>query len=519
MERRYILLVLCMVSYVADAVIHGNSVHDKFERISAKINQGSLPPYNATIDCGDPTKLYNTCHQCTLGLFELFVYGYPWLGRNALRNKSYVSVTDGRLKDVLDSMNDVCDAADRAHVCLRDSGVQNYCLMALKDDSSMKSVQTSQFVCHHQPRNESLLHSLQCLYDNRLLTMLYFHIVSQCGIDILDRIMTGNRNVLWYEINVWPPSHAPAFSELLCLPKDIVSTCVRTIVESRCGNMTAVLVQDYILYLQHWIAQALESAGLDPDFCHHDVHATPIATYISPQHDRTPEIQPASSPYTQLVRFVETMTPGSALDSVYGKYMVDLLKDSHDKYCNDTKSQLEGIVICMLCGEDTAGMARFNILQFSHQLMQIVLYHGYSCSRLTQFKACWDLLQQMCGYRVRFFALYATLRVDCCKIQTLMDDIGCPWQDMLIRHYLEASRKTVWPLLFQASGNPLFLESQVYTNSVRMDLEAVITFLQSGVEEIASRCGREPATQLGRLLHKIRYLQNDSLKVLLFGNN
>ncbi len=156
--------------------------------------------------------------------------------------------------------------------------------------------------------------------------MLYFRIGSQCGIGILDRIIKGNKNVFWYGINV-SPVWAPSSFPLLCLPKDVISTCVRVIVENLCGNMTAVLVQDYLLYLQAWVEQALLSVGLDPYICHHDVDIT-TATYRPPQYDMS-----GSSPTTQLLRLAERGAPGSALDSVWGQAVVTSLKQKEGNFC------------------------------------------------------------------------------------------------------------------------------------------------------------------------------------------
>ncbi len=324
-----------------------------------------------------------------------------------------------------------------------------------------------------------------------------------------------NQNTFWYNIYVWPLVDEPRLFAMICLPTDVISTCVRTIVESRCGNMTAELVQDYILYLQHWAAQALESAGLDPDVCHHNIDITPADTYIPSQYDSSPDtLQPASSPYTDLVRLAEKIAPGSALDSVYGKLTLAYLKQFQigDKYCNSSIPS----IICMLSSADTTGMVRFNILQFAHQLIGYTPYHSSSCTRLGQFTSCWNLWQETCGSTMQWFGLQATLLVEGCKLQALMDDIGCHWQDMLIQHYIEASRRTVWPIVYQALNNPMFLDYVIYSASgVRKDLEAVISILQPGVEEIASRCGRQPAAQLGRLLNKIRYLQNDAWNELV----
>ncbi len=502
MEIKCLLLVHLMVR-----VIHGRSMHDKFERTNAKINHTILPLHHSKIDCSDALRLPYT-------LFYPYFGGYPWSGKNDLRKNH--NVTDG-LHDALDAINHVCDISDRIHIRIRDSGIQDYCLLSMGSPYAPGFL-SFRFLCHHQPRDENLLHSLQCLHDHRLLTMLYFHIGSQYGTGILDRIMRGNKNAFWYSINVWPEVDEPIGFPMLCLPKDVISTCVRTIVESRCGNMTAVLVQDYILYLQHWAAQALESAGLDPDICHHDIDITPADAYMSSQYDTSPNTPPASSPYTELIRLAEKIGPGSALDSYAGKYILEYVKQLGDKYCYDVNSQQAVASMCLFSSEDSAGMARFNILQFAHQLIQLV--DEFSCTRLAQFTACWNLLQETCGSRVRWVALHATLLVEGCKLQTLMDDIGCHWQDMLINHYIEASRRTVWPTETQALGNPMYLDKAYYSVSgVRKDLETVISLLKPGVEEIASRCGRQPAAQLDGLLHKIRYLQNDALKMVAKHNS
>ncbi len=504
MEIKYLLIMLLIVKGMDSYAIHSRSRH-KFNRERVRTNGTSQPPYNATIDCPGDTR--DIIWKCEGGLYNLTQAGYPWSGvYNDSRKKQSLNNT---VKDALDVLNHVCDTADRAQACIRHSGIQDYCM--LEAWLSSDEIPSFPFICQPQYRNENLLHSLQCLHDNRLLTMLYFRIGSQCGIGILDRIIRGRKNVFWYRINVSPVIPMPDIMPMLCLPKDVISTCVR--VENQCGNMAAVLVQDYILYLQGWAARALESARLDPDICHHDVDSTGADTYMSSQYARPSHIQPASSPYTQLLRLAKEGTPGSALDSVWGRPVVGYLERIGDKICYDETSLFASFYVCLLSSEDTSARSRFNILQFSHQIIPLFDNHGSSCTRVTHFIECWKLLQETCGSRVRGLALYATLLIEGCKIQNLMDNIGCHWQDMLIWHYMEASRRTAWPFVSQASHNPMWLDKSVYNvKTVQKDLGKVISLLQPGVDEIASKCGREPAVGLRRLLHKISYLQNDALK-------
>ncbi len=147
---------------------------------------------------------------------------------------------------------------------------------------------------------------------------------------------------------------------------------------------------------------------------------------------------------------------------------------------------------------------KFNIVQFAHQILPY-MYHGTGtqCNRLKPFTACWNLLQKICGSKVRGFAHHAALFVEVCKIQSEMDAAGCPWQDMLLRHYLQASRVTAWPMNNQCAHNPLALEKSINFST---DIDTLIPLLEPAVKEISSKCG-SPAKRLARLLEKLRYLQ------------
>ena len=157
--------------------------------------------------------------------------------------------------------------------------------------------------------------------------------------------------------------------------------------------------------------------------------------------------------------------------------------------------------------------SRFNILQFAHLLWPL-LYHGTHCHRLEEFTTCWNMLQDICGSKVRGLEQHAILLVEGCKIQSAMDLAGCHWQDMLLPHYIQASRVTQWPLGTQCLQNPMALEKYVYNADITEDLKKVIALLQPGLEEISQKCGSQLSTRLRVLLQKLHYLQYDAFNYI-----
>ncbi len=93
-----------------------------------------------------------------------------------------------------------------------------------------------------------------------------------------------------------------------------------------------------------------------------------------------------------------------------------------------------------------------------------------------------------------------------------METVGCKWQDMLLPHYIHASRVTVWPIVTQCLVNPMSIDDADHSSTVMDDLDTVIALLQPGVEEISWKCGPQPAKRLRLLLNKLRFLQRDALE-------
>ncbi len=308
-----------------------------------------------------------------------------------------------------------------------------------------------------------------------------------------------------------PVSKRPHLPLLYCVPKSAISTCIREITQDNCGDMAADLVQDYLLYMQHQFGQTLQSAGLNPNICDNDISGKVPGSSAVPQSRAT----------LGIIRLLETAAHGTALDTAYGKDAVVYLQTLSGAELCTTSNAYIGYLACMMSTDDKSDKSKFNIVQFAHQIMQFI-YNGSQCSGLGQFTACWDMLQEICGPKVRGFQQHATLLVESCKIQSEMESVGCQWQDMILPYYIQASRVTVWPTATQGLLNPMFLDDAHYGtyNNIAKGLETMISQLQPGVEEIARKCGAQPADRLRKLFQKLRYLQLDALNYifLLQGN-
>ncbi len=277
--------------------------------------------------------------------------------------------------------------------------------------------------------------------------------------------------------------------------------------------MTADLVQDYLLYIQDWFGQAFRSAGLSSDMCENDIASVNYTLDIPVPHI------PSLHGRFGFLRLLEMSGPGTVLDTVWGKYVLAYLQTvSGEELCTTLPSYL-AYLACVMSSDSKSEIPTFNVLQFAHIMINSGIYHGTHCSRLEPFTACWNLLQEICGAKVRGLEQHATLLVEGCKIQSEMDTAGCHWQDMLLSHYIQASQVTVWPLTGQCLGNPMLFENTYYrTDKLIKDLDTVISLLQPGVEEISSICGRHLASRVRVLLEKIRYLQYDAFKYAVLLN-
>ncbi len=125
-------------------------------------------------------------------------------------------------------------------------------------------------------------------------------------------------------------------------------------------------------------------------------------------------------------------------------------------------------------------------------------------------------MQTICGPKVNGFEPHTSLLVEGCNVESERDTLGCHWQDMLLPHYIQASRVSAWPLAWQCfyKEDPMSIDDTAYSSSIADDLDTVISFLQPGVQEISRKCGPQVAKRLRLLLNKTRHLQRNALKYI-----
>ncbi len=508
----YVLLLLLTVKAVQTYVIPSRQFTG-LNHATAHTSQRNIRMHNSTQVCADFTVRRNTLVRCNRELLMMTPPGYPWFVRgNQTNAQNHQGTTESidTLSDALDSLDHVCHILDRSKRCRKESGISDYCMYAMSLDHITLELDF-QFICHQRHRDENLVHSLQCLHDKRVMVMLYFHIWNDCfrGMDILDDLMARQKKAYFYTLDVNPPGDIPTTLPLYCIPKSVISTCIRYVVQKHCGTMSADLVQDYLLYRQNSFDEAQRSAGLASDICRQD---------ISHSIDR-PRVPPISSHNAKLDFWglLEMSAPGTALDTMRGRYILGVLQTfSGEELCDDLNVFI-AYSACVMSSDAKVEKSRFNVLQYAHRIIG-EWYHGAQCNRLEQFKACWQFLREICGSKVRGLEHHATLLMEGCHIQSEMDTSGCHWQDMLLRHYIRASHTTAWPLTVQSVSNPMSLESFVYTSTVTKDLDTVISLLQPGLEEISQKCGSQPAKRLASLLDQLRYLQCDALMYVVSAN-
>ena len=273
--------------------------------------------YNSTIKCGNPDEAVN---HCTWGLYRIASQGYPWFRHTAKGGYRNATHWKSRVGDALDSLAEVCKSLDRTQRCLQENAISDNCLL-LHLSVGLEVLMVFRYICHFQPRDENLVHSLQCLRDKRVMSMLYFNMGQQCvdGMDILDNLMIRRKNVCYFSLNVWPK-----IPEMYCLPKQVISTCMREVVESQCGASTAALVQDYLSHAQYWTGKALESAGLPSNICNNV-----ISDYTYALSNVSIGF-PAALPNKQKSHFDKILSqsvPGTALDTVYGRTLLSVIRN------------------------------------------------------------------------------------------------------------------------------------------------------------------------------------------------
>ena len=213
--------------------------------------------------------------------------------------------------------------------------------------------------------------------------MLYFHIAQRClAFSILDDIMKRQKNAYFY-IN--PFTDIVHLLLPYCLPKHVIATCIKPLTDDYCEEMTADLVQDYLLrllYIQDWFGQAFRSAGLFFDICTNDIdsnytlHALDISVpHIPSLHGRL-----------GFLRLLEMSGPWTALNTVWGKFVIACIQTlPGEELCTPMGSYL-AYQACVMSSDSKSEVPTFSVLQFAHTMIN-------QCSRLEPFTIVYSMLE------------------------------------------------------------------------------------------------------------------------------
>ncbi len=136
--------------------------------------------------------------------------------------------------------------------------------------------------------------------------------------------------------------------------------------------MTADFVQNYLFYVPDWYDQTLQSAELKINICDYNVISDRVA-------DRTSK--PSCDIKSDISKLLENTASGTALDTVYGKYVLAWLHNLHGEDICTTVNAYVAFKVCILSSDDKSEMSKFNILQFAHKIIPS-LHHGTQCNRL-----------------------------------------------------------------------------------------------------------------------------------------
>lgn len=310
---------------------------------------------------------------------------------------------------------------------------------------------------------------------------------------------------------------APAVSNsaawgLVCLEKRARVGYIPKIVKRKCGDRAAALVRSYFVQYRQKLAVATRNMGLS-DVCKKNLEgkelpkqklAEPVLVHVQTKLEKKELFE----------QFLERYASGSALDTVFGKYILDLIKQLPDvaAMCNYINISMPAYG-CKLVAEDKDEISRFNILYAAHEVVSAK--DGLRCQRLNIFHSCWNLLQTMCGANTRYVNLTFTVIDGPCGIKREMEDVPCQWQDILYSYYINGSEKgNLWPLAWNLLAKPMMLESTLYSmGDLFKSTSSLFSTLDRSIDEIGKKCNPSSANSIRIFFGNMKYGMYDFYKL------
>ena len=462
--------------------------------------------------------------QCAKDLLPLDRNGFPWGPvvmtdhelQNEIRNRQK---QNGDLRDPLDRINYVCDVFGDFIRCLDQHAIKRECLLTGSYET-FRVHTVFQFICNVQPRSSNLLHSLQCLKESRVLDLLVFYLADRPGTHTEDmaqgtvnaffRFLNSAGLVFNYGIHPLLMGGVVSYG-LICLPESVISQDISFIVDRKCGSYTADLVRDFYLYFRTRFNHLLNKIGFPTNICDKDPR---ITDRLYAAADNKESGGTLSRLFDQ---FLEENSPGTAMDTVYGHFLRSVIKTIPDReFCDPFGALIPSFRACFLLSYDPSGKARFNVMLYAHAVSPVPYAPFPDSSSLNIFGACWNILQQTCGANASYYDYKYRVSAGSRKIQRLMDNLTCEWQDTLIQKYIEASEHgNIWPTGMNAPARPMCLSRGYITfGSLANSMSDLLSVVNRGVKEIASRCSMASAKRIIEFYDRLKYGWYNQIKLI-----
>ncbi len=505
---------------MGQAVVELNPGADKEERIDEEYRRHGQPQDAICI----PENMREIL-QCEKDIRQLVINGFPWspLSMSNIKNQlGNQQMEPGNFRDSLDLINHICEVFDDFSRCLDQHAIPTECLV-IGDASGFNIHVVFQFLCHIQPRSTDLLHSLQCLKQTRVVDLLVFHLADRTGTHLDD--MAQGTVYAFFKFLQSPELWSKYFATprvlfgltgagLICLPESVLSHHAFFIIDRRCGSHAAYLVRDFYLYFRTRFNSVLGKMGFRTNICDKEASRNPTigSVFVAPEDAKRERIFSRS-----IDRFFEDNSPGTAMDTAYGRWLRMALAIMPKKqFCDPLSGLSVAFDACLLVSYDPSGKARFNVLQYAHSLVTALFAPFADNSSLKLFRSCWNLLQQMCGPNTTYYEYAYRASAGSRQIQKMMDNLTCEWQDTLIRLYIEASEHgNIWPTTVNANNGPMFLSSGNYSyGSVTNSMPDLISVLSHGVKGISARCSIASAKRIKLFYQRLKYFLYIEIKFM-----
>ena len=463
---------------------------------------------------------YRESIQCMKDLTPLVDNGFPWglddMGEIQSQVQNHREQYDN-YRNPLDPIDHVCEVFGDFLGCLDHYAIPSECLLSVTGGFRVTTLFT--FICKLQPRSTELLHSLQCLKESRVLDLLVFYLADRTGTRHTDDMAQGTVNALFKFLNSTEllykyQSNALSLDlvvsqGLICLPESVISQDVSFIIDRKCGSHAAELVRDFYLYFRWRFNSVLSKIGFPTNICDKETRRNPTSNGM--------DAALGDTEYGIFQQFLQENSPGTALDTVYGRNLRIVIKSIPSReFCNPLVGLVLSFQSCVLLSYNPSGKARFNVLQYAHSIDFPPFTPSPNSSSLAIFRSCWNLLQQICGRNTTYYEYNYHVSADTREIQRMMDNVTCGWQDTLMARYAEASEQgNIWPTGYNAPGRPMLLSNGTYTfGNLIKSMPELLSVVSRGVKDISTRCGMASAERIMLFYRRLSYTWYAEVKLL-----